>query len=86
MRCGLHFDFIKRILNEKIVDTKKYRYIVREHTHTGRRTGNTHTVPVIYRIPICELDTTAALWPGEWEKICSVCSGENLLKGGKMPC
>lgn len=66
MKSGLHLAFVQRILRERIVDTHTYRYIVRD------RYGLENVVCDIYRIPISKLDTTAALWPGEWEKFFTV--------------
>ena len=52
-------DFLKRVLNEKIVDTRKYRYTLQE----------TCLCTDIVRLPIEYLDTTKAYEP--WETVCS---------------
>lgn len=54
-------DFEKRILAERIVDTKAYRYIVTD-CH-----DSTHQWQEIRRLPISKLDTTAALT--DWETV-----------------
>lgn len=60
---GIHFDFIRRVLQDRVVDTRSYRYMAK----TIHRLDSEQEV--VYRLPIKELDTTAALWPGEWEEI-----------------
>lgn len=48
-------DFIKRIMHERIIDTKNYRYIVTEEH------DNENQWAEIKRLPISQLDTTAAI-------------------------
>lgn len=50
--------FIMRVLVERIVDTKQYRYIRRD------RTGEREQWYEIQRLPLSRLDTTA-----EWETV-----------------
>ena len=52
-------DFLKRVLSEKIVDTRKYRYTLQE----------TCLFTDIVRLPIEYLDTSEAYEP--WETVCS---------------
>ena len=52
-------DFLKRVLREKIVDTRKYRYTLQE----------TYLCTDIVRLPIEYLDTPKAYEP--WELVCS---------------
>lgn len=49
--------FIDRVLRDRIVDTAKYRYIVKEHPDHAE----------IQRLPITDLDTTAAI--DGWETV-----------------
>ena len=49
--------FIKKVLEAGIYDTRKYRYVVEEDITTRK----------IKRLPIYKLDTTAAL--NDWEII-----------------
>ena len=51
--------FLKRVLREKIVDTRKYRYALQE----------TCLFTDIVRLPIEYLDTSKAYEP--WETVCS---------------
>lgn len=51
--------FRERILKELIVDTKNYRYVVKQNTRTWQNE--------ILRLPIDKLDTTEAL--KEWEVV-----------------
>ena len=51
--------FLKRVLREKIVDTRKYRYTLQE----------TYLCTDIVRLPIEYLDTPKAYEP--WEVVCS---------------
>ena len=50
--------FIERVKNERIVDTKKYRYILDDVV--GK-------IPCIKRLPINDLETTAAI--DGWETV-----------------
>ena len=52
-------EFLKRVLKEKIVDTRKYRYTLQE----------TCLFTDIVRLPIEYLDTPKAYEP--WERVCS---------------
>ena len=56
---GLREAFLKRVLSEKIVDTRKYRYSIQE----------TCLFTDIVRLPIEYLDTPKAYEP--WEVVCS---------------
>ena len=51
-------EFIKKVLNERIVDTAKYRYVAKV------RDG----LQYIVRLPIADLDTTGAIdgWTVVW--------------------
>lgn len=49
--------FIRKVLTERIVDTKTYRYAVREHADRLD----------IVRIELCKLGTTAALH--DWQVV-----------------
>lgn len=49
--------FIDRVLRERIVDTAKYRYIVKEYPDRAE----------IQRLPITDLDTTASI--DGWETV-----------------
>lgn len=51
-------EFIEKVLNERIVDTAKYRYVAKV------RDG----VQYIARLPIMDLDTTSAIdgWTVVW--------------------
>ena len=51
------YEFLKRVLREKIVDTRKYRYTLRE----------TYLCYDIVRLPIEYLDTPKAYEP--WELV-----------------
>lgn len=59
--------FIMKVLHERIVDTKKYRYTagVRIAWHNG----NIKQYQVIKRIPIECLDTTMALDRQNWKEV-----------------
>ena len=48
-------EFIDRIMRERIVDTRNYRYIVTEQHDAERQWAE------IKRLPLDKLDTTAAL-------------------------
>lgn len=53
--------FVTRVLNERIVDTRKYRYVVVEcYDHASQWLE-------IHRLPISDLDTTAAI--DGWETV-----------------
>ena len=54
--------FIDRVLKERIVDTRNYRYIVAECYNVDEAWGE------IRRLPINDLDTTAAIdaWETVW--------------------
>ena len=56
---GIKELFLKRVLKEKIVDTRKYRYTLQE----------TCLFTDIVRLPIEYLDTPKAYEP--WEVVCS---------------
>ena len=49
---------IERVKNERVVDTRKYRYIL---------DGTVGKTPCIKRLPINDLDTTAAI--DGWEVV-----------------
>lgn len=55
--------FVNRVLNERIVDTRKYRYVVKE------RYDYVSQWLEIRRLPIIDLDTTAAI--DGWETVYS---------------
>lgn len=50
-------NFLKRVIREGTVDTREYRYIVRERNNGA----------AIYRLPLEWLDTTAAI--DGWELV-----------------
>ena len=52
-------EFWERVKRERIVDTKKYRYVLDTDIRLER--------PLIKRLPIEELDTTAAI--DGWEDV-----------------
>lgn len=54
-------DFMDRIIRERIVDTAKYRYIAKEKKNTDCQWLE------ILRLPIKQLDTTAAI--DGWETV-----------------
>lgn len=54
-------DFIKKVLAERIYDTDKYRYVVKECN------GAEKCWQEIRRLPLKDLDTTAAL--NGWETV-----------------
>ena len=54
-------DFEKRIMRERIVDTKQYRYIITEAHDADKQWAE------IKRLPISQLNTTAAI--DGWETI-----------------
>lgn len=60
---GIHFDFVRRILRDRVIDTKAYRYVAKTIYGLDREQE------VVYRLPIRQLGTAAALWPGQWEEI-----------------
>ena len=53
--------FIERVKNERVVDTRKYRYIL---------DGTVGKTPCIKRVPIGDLDTTAAI--DGWEVVATL--------------
>lgn len=53
-------EFLVRVLHEGVVDTRKYRYIV----------NDSGADIVVKRLPIEDLDTTAAI--DGWETICKI--------------
>lgn len=53
-------EFLNRVLHEGVVDTRKYRYIV----------NDSGADIVVRRLPIEDLDTTAAI--DGWETICKI--------------
>lgn len=58
------YRFIERVIKESIVDTRKYRYIVKD--------GN------IMRLPINYLDTTAVI--DGWEVVYTLYNGRRKVK------
>lgn len=52
---------IERVFREGTVDTRKYRYRLRERDNAREQWAE------IVRLPLEELGTTCALEPGEWE-------------------
>ena len=54
-------DFERKVLNERIVDTKTYRYIVAEKYDAESQWAE------IKRLPIAQLDTAAAI--DGWETV-----------------
>lgn len=54
-------EFEKRVLNERIVDTAKYRYVVAECHNSSSQWFE------IRRIPLDQLDTTASI--NGWETV-----------------
>lgn len=54
-------NFEERVLREGVVDTEKYRYIVKD------KYGCEKIARGIYRLPINHLDTTAAI--DSWELV-----------------
>lgn len=54
-------EFAEKVMRERIVDTKKYRYTVKECHENNSQWAE------IRRLPIEKLDTTAAI--GEWETV-----------------
>lgn len=54
-------DFEARLMRERMIDTKKYRYIITEEHDTEKQWAE------IKRLPISELDTTSAICG--WETI-----------------
>ena len=58
---GIKDAFLKRVLDEKIVDTRRYRYTFQEYCLTTD----------IVRLPIEYLDTPKAYAQWEWEVVCS---------------
>ena len=76
--------FINRVIHDKFVDTKQYRYAYQS------RSAGAHQYPVIERLPIAHLNTTAAI--DGWE---IVWSGENnpqyldtpsIVRTGRIEC
>ena len=57
-------DFLFSVLRNGTCDTRNYRYITKEIT------GNTWQWIEIWRLPIRDLDTTAAL--DGWETVCTI--------------
>lgn len=53
--------FVEKIKREKVVDTRKYRYILEE---------NVDKTPCIKRLPKIDLDTTAAI--DGWETVATL--------------
>lgn len=53
--------FIEKVKNERVVDTRKYRYIL---------DGTVDKTPCIKRLPINHLDTTAAI--DGWETVATL--------------
>ena len=55
-------NFIDRVLKERIVDTRNYRYVVKECYNADEAWGE------IRRLPIADLGTTAAIdgWETVW--------------------
>lgn len=62
--------FQQRILTDGIVDTRKYRYIVRDRHELNQSCEIVKTWLTIYRLPIIDLDTTAAI--DGWEKVAEI--------------
>lgn len=62
--------FQQRVLTEGIVDTRNYRYIVRGDHTTGQYGEITDAWQTIYRLPISDLDTTAAI--DGWVKVAEI--------------
>lgn len=54
-------EFVERVMKERIVDTEKYRYMVTECHNSERQWAE------IRRLPLDELDTTAAV--DGWETV-----------------
>lgn len=54
-------DFIERVIRERVVDTRKYRYTIKE------RQTVTEQYAEIRRLPLSDLDTTAAI--DGWETV-----------------
>lgn len=52
--------FVSQVIRERIVDTRRYRYIAREHGDGVE----------ILRLPLADLDTTAAI--DGWEKVAEI--------------
>lgn len=52
-------EFLERVRRERVVDTRKYRYVLDTDIRLER--------PLIKRLPIEELDTTAAI--DGWEVV-----------------
>lgn len=63
---GLSESFLKRVLNEKVVDTRRYRYALQE--------GWLFTD--IVRLPIEYLGTTKVYEP--WEVVCSYANQKTI--------
>ena len=55
--------FIAKVLHEEMVDTREYRYLVRTKNSLSDRWR------IIIRLPISDLDTTAAI--DGWEEVWS---------------
>lgn len=56
--------FIQKVLHFGSVDTRDYRYIVKECHNCDKQWRE------IYRLPLKELDTTASIT--EWEKVAEI--------------